>query len=314
MLKNLLARFHSRRFTHTYTHKTTYTVRIENKTESSHRINLVLPVPKNTDTQTLLAIPSFTPSKPDIATDARFGNLYGVMSLEVQPGHPVLVTSTCDIRVEPQSNRFTKKFSVSDYSGLTSELKELYLAPTRYTPSADADIKKLATEITKEAQGDVQRMLQLFYAYCVEKLTYGDPIEGLYTAKDALTRACVDCGGFSTLFVSLCQAVGIPARVVSGFFAGYADRSGMHAWAEALLPDGSTVPVDPSIENRRKAGKTNRPGGFNALAADRIVFSVGCAIPVTVCGQDTEVDILQNAYIYPAQPGIEVETSFVTTS
>jgi transglutaminase-like putative cysteine protease len=272
-----------------------------------------LPIPKNTDTQTLQAIPVFTPHKPEIATDTRFGNIYGVYNIEVKPEEPLTITESFSVSVEPQSNRFSKDFSLSDYSSLKAELKELYLAPTQYTPSADEAIKKLATKIT-ESELDVQRILKRIYAYCVEHLTYGDPIEGLYTAHDALNRRCVDCGGFSTLFVSLCQAVGIPARVVSGFFAGYADKSGMHAWAEAILPDGSTVPVDPSIEHRRGAKKTTRPGGFNALAADRIIFSVGCAIPLLVNGQRTEVDILQNAYLYPANPAVTVSTNFVTSS
>lgn len=60
------------------------------------------------------------------------------------------------------------------------------------------------------------------------------------------------CDEYATLFVALCRASGIPARMVSGYWVTnpfrpdrWVDLSGTgHAWAEFYLPDAGWVPAE----------------------------------------------------------------------
>ena len=90
------------------------------------------------------------------------------------------------------------------------------------------------------------------------------------------------CEHFSSAFVVLMRAAGIPARVVTGYAGGYRNpfgdywivrRSDAHAWAEVWLPDRGWVRVDPTaavaperiydtLADRASGG----PGGLQALA------------------------------------------------
>jgi protein-glutamine gamma-glutamyltransferase len=63
------------------------------------------------------------------------------------------------------------------------------------------------------------------------------------------------CEHFSSAFVVLMRAAGIPARVVTGYVGGYRNplgnywqvrRSDAHAWAEIWLPDRGWVRMDPT--------------------------------------------------------------------
>ncbi len=54
-----------------------------------------------------------------------------------------------------------------------------------------------------------------------------------------------DCVTQSCLFVALCRAAGVPARVTGGRFLCTND----HYWAEFFEPSRGWVPVDPTIPN-----------------------------------------------------------------
>ncbi len=286
----------------------------------------MIPGVQNTPSQQLQAIPNFTPTKPKLEKEALFGNMYAVWEFSLAPGEHKMFTQSFTIQVRPQEHRLAGKFTLDQYQNLSAELRSLYLRPTAYTPSDNTQIKELAQKIVSR-ETDVINSIKAINNYCATKLVYGNPILGLYRATDALrsgsriksgttpTPVGVDCGGFVTLFVSLCQAVGIPSRVVSGFFAGY-EKNGMHAWAEAILPDSSLLPVDPSIENRRALGKTKRSGRFGFVGTDRIATSIGCAIPITVNQKLETIDILQNATIFPKniEKNLNIETTLTTTT
>jgi hypothetical protein len=70
-----------------------------------------------------------------------------------------------------------------------------------------------------------------------DHLASDDPLAGL------LDSAWVDCALAANLFVALCRARGIPARMVSGFLLHRAFPA-PHFWAEALLEGERWVPYD----------------------------------------------------------------------
>ena len=66
------------------------------------------------------------------------------------------------------------------------------------------------------------------------------------TAVDALSGKTVDASGFSLLYVACLRAVGIPARVVSGYKLG---TDQWHDWTEFYLPSCGWIPQDPTLSN-----------------------------------------------------------------
>ena len=79
-----------------------------------------------------------------------------------------------------------------------------------------------------------------------------------------------DCGQYSMLFVALCRASGIPARIVSGFRIAEDRSLHYHIWAESFLPDFGWVPADVSLDSFQLGRLDHR----------HLIASVGINIPL----------------------------------
>lgn len=91
------------------------------------------------------------------------------------------------------------------------------------------------------------------YAYVNTSLDY-DYTEGNKGALNALITKKGICEDYSDLFVALCRAVGVPARVVSGYWVDTRDLtktlcidSYAHAWVEFYLPEYGWIIAEPTI-------------------------------------------------------------------
>src|SRR3989338_5127743 len=77
----------------------------------------------------------------------------------------------------------------------------------------DRLIKKLVQSwINKSSAKSPIDILEVIYQNTLKFLTYGNPIEGVYTYEDAFKQRVTDCGGFSTFLASLLQSQGIICR------------------------------------------------------------------------------------------------------
>ncbi len=96
------------------------------------------------------------------------------------------------------------------------------------------------------------------------------------------------CEHFSSAFVVLMRASGIPARVVTGYVGGYRNpvgdywlvrRSDAHAWAEVWLDGRGWVRVDPTAavapERIYDTIDDRRPGALGGFAGLAPMFDVG---------------------------------------
>ena len=120
--------------------------------------------------------------------------------------------------------------------------------------------------------------------------TLSTPLPGRHSADEFLFEWKQGfCEHFSSAFVILMRAAGIPARVVTGYAGGYRNPFGdywivrnqdAHAWAEVWLEGRGWVRVDPTaavaperihdtIDDRAGAG------GFGALPGVAPLFDVG---------------------------------------
>ncbi len=185
-----------------------------------------------------------------------------------------------------------------------------YFVKDRFINYQDKKIKNLSQKIILKEKKPYQQIKKI-YDFTVNNLTYDKPIKGLYSYKQAIEvlegkRSGVDCGGFSTLLISLLQSQNIPARLVVGYLKNKSFLSKifltfnlltMHAWVEALLPNNTYLSLDPSIEWRRKKGLTKRKGGFGEIPNDRIIFSYGQDFSINLKNKNYNINILQHPII-----------------
>ena len=314
MFDHLLRHFGTPRYTKEQQYRVSYEVRVTNISKIHQDATLIIPVVSMRETQTLLDGPIFAP-ETEIAIEEKFGNRYAKWPIALPPQGEQLYKQLFQIRTAPAIKKGARAFTVSDYATLDADLRRKYLEPNTYLESDDPEIIDLA----KRIQGKGTKVLQTLKRineFVISRVTYGNPIPGLYKAtatlgdesriKSGTTGIPVDCGGFATLFVSLCQALGIPARIVSGFWAGY-HKNDMHAWVEILLPDGSWLPADPATEQLNRLGRSKKSGKLGFVGSDRITFSVGCDLDVTAGPDPIDADILQNPIVYPANDYVRAQ-------
>ncbi len=126
----------------------------------------------------------------------------------------------------------------------------LYLAPTSLGP-IDGVVKDLADRIVGNNTS----------VYAKAKAIYDWTCDNMY--RDPNTKGCGPgdvcsllqtpggkCTDIHSVFVSLCRAVGVPAREVFGIRQGKKEvediTTWQHCWAEFYLPGYGWVPVDPA--------------------------------------------------------------------
>ncbi|MFH1253477.1 MAG: transglutaminase-like domain-containing protein [Candidatus Uhrbacteria bacterium] len=308
-LNNLKERLGLNFYQKTQIYKVDWEIKIKNLASEQKTGHLILPIPSDQPGQSLLEGPTYSETAKKIGLDRKFENSYGVWQLNLLAGEEKNITENFVIKISPQVNKNFQQFSIEEYKNDTINTSSL--ASDDYINLSDENIKKIAQELG--ADKNLGIVLNKINNYIIKKLKYGKAIPGLYTYKEALENDLVDCGGFSTLFASLTRAFGIPTRLVVGFWAGY-PQNDMHAWVEIQLPDGEWLPADPSIEKLRREKRTKKFGRLGAVGSDRIIFSYGSDIPVTINDQEHKIDILQNPYIFETEirPFLSITARLIT--
>jgi len=262
----------------------------------------------SSNTQELIGDITFSPNDSKIGIDEVYGNKYAVWDVKLSPGETKVYEMSFKMAVSPApALELNKVISFDGYGDLSKEIGNKFCSSNGFINADDARILAFVRGI-RSHNDDVLKVMKGINSFVIKYLDYGNPISGLYTTAEALEKRRVDCGGFTALFTSLAVAIGVPCRIVSGFWAGY-KQSSMHAWAEFMIPDGRWIAVDPSVEQLFLRGQTVKSGHFGYIGSDRIAFSTGCDIPIVVDGKKIRVDILQNPLLYPIETakGVEVE-------
>ncbi|MDP2629363.1 MAG: transglutaminase-like domain-containing protein [Candidatus Harrisonbacteria bacterium] len=291
-----------------------YETRVKNLSEEEKEFFLLIPIPSNRYPQKLLSSSEFRPAEVRLSKEAKFENHFAVWTTILGPEQAMTFSQFFDCRVEPFKKVIDPNFSIHDYPASNQDVSK-NLSPGK---KPNEEVKELALTLSKGSE-NVAELIQNFNSHIIQTLQYGDPIEGLYSAQDALSKERVDCGGYNSLLMALCQAVGIPARIVSGFWAGgrseHSQENEMHAWVEILLPDGHWLPADPSTEQLRKQRRSRKSGRLGFVGSDRIIFSYGSGLELGLSSRlKIKTDILQNPIIRPKfdDHEIVVERTFYT--
>lgn len=287
-----------------------YSVNLENASSREVEASLVLPIPPTNEYQEVLVKPVFAPEGVVVSRDDQYKNQYAVWEFSLGAKSRKDFFEVFEISVKPRKEYTKLLFRTSDYDK-ESPTYERHMKPNQYLPSVEGKWKKLADQVIGD-ETNVEDVVRKCNDYVLGFLEYGNPISGLYSADEAFEKKKVDCGGFDTFLATLCMSVGIPARIVSGFWAGYT-KNEMHAWVEFLLPDGKWLPADPSVEYLRTRRRTKKIGGVGFLGSDRIALSYGCDFSIEVDRQTKQISILQNPIVISQAPdGIKVESRFKT--
>lgn len=258
---------------------------------------VLLPTPLPTAYQTIIEKSSFPASDPAAEQYASQSAQYWRIPLPNAAVTNHALRLTYQIRVEPRlpSLEAYRELTMAEYA-LSAEQKT-WLRATDHLRVLDAQIQTLMrNELAPQTL--VMKTIAAAYRYVLHHLRYGNPMRGLYDSQTALTHIAVDCGGFDSLLVTLLRASGIPARLVAGYWAGYA-KNGMHAWAECVLPNNEWLPLDPSVHQLRNQKRTMKSGGFGWVGSDRIAVSTDCDHAIALSTEDTQprrttqLDILQ---------------------
>ncbi|MBP6944476.1 transglutaminase domain-containing protein [Patescibacteria group bacterium] len=273
-------------YTKTQTYELTYSVTIHAKEEVAplEALTLVIPRPPTTKEQQIIDFKLHLPNAQE-QRDEPFGNHFFFVRLEPRATRFEIPVFSCKATIHPYKKGSTPNQA---FSPATIEKETEHLHPN------DPRIQTLAKNIGKSSSA--HETARRIHAHLVRTVKYGEPIDELYSDIDALTRSHVDCGGFDSLFVSLCLASGIQARIVSGFFLDR-EKNNMHAWAEFQDEKARWIPVDPSTEQLTKQGRTKKSGRFGFIGSDRLQLSQGCDIPIKWNNKIYSAPLLQHPFI-----------------
>jgi len=121
---------------------------------------------------------------------------------------------------------------------------EDFLKQEKHIEKDDPQIQEIA-ESSIEGQTEVG-IVKNIYNYVIDNLEYTLHGKKDWGAVKALQQKKGDCTEYSDLFVAICRAKNIPARVVTGYTMRFDTDSSKHNWAEVYLQKYGWVPFDPS--------------------------------------------------------------------
>lgn len=221
-----------------------HTVRIHNPT--SHRViggKLFVPIIRNETARHYIRY-NITSSigQPTISSDDS-GNTYACWNDIIIDGKQAFVVEV---------NYYVFSFSVhylinssltADYNR-SSDLYRKYTQSEELIQSSNSKIIWKARNITN-GENDVHGKVFKIYNFIITHMQFvvQDEERG---ALWALENEVGDCSEYSYLFVALCRAAGIPARIQAGFAFRSASETleNGHMWAEYYLENYGWIPVD----------------------------------------------------------------------
>jgi len=184
------------------------------------------------------------------------------------------------------------------YEGKDSNILEA-MKPTRFVQSDYKEIVELANRAvggTKDEAEAVKRIESFVSGYIENKSLS----VGYASAAEVAASRVGDCSEFAVLTASMCRAVGIPARIVSGLvhveaFGGRENVFGGHAWVEVYVGDkwigldATRMPKGFDAGHIALAIGNGEPADFLNLAATLGQFKIDKVIINTEKTQDPKL-------------------------
>jgi len=170
------------------------------------------------------------------------GNKYAEYDIPVPKEKTVI-----KIRIEAKAFRFDLATAMKkkNRDSLITPYLTPFLRHERMIEKNAPAIKKISRAIEGSRELEI---VENIYKYVIRNLTIdASRSKGVGAAKTARTKKgkCID---YCDLFVALCRAKNIPARVVAGYRTHF-NISPKHSWVEVYLKEYGWVPFDISVSN-----------------------------------------------------------------
>ncbi len=150
-----------------------------------------------------------------------------------------------------------------------------------------SEIVSVANTLWGEASGNLIDYARKCYEWTAQNMTYGNMNTGLHTITDLMKTKKGDCGNFSSVFISLLRAKGIPARHVVMISP---TESGYHVRAEFYIPAYGWIPADPTFRNSDPLGDY-----FGIFTGPYVVMSFGVNSIVELWDGNYVAQLMQGA-------------------
>jgi Transglutaminase-like superfamily len=153
--------------------------------------------------------------------------------------------------------------------------RSFYLESSPQIPR-DSRIESEAQRLAGDVNDPLAKAQRFFHAVATE-YQYAYPVRRRGALEMLISRQG-DCGQFASLFVALCRASEIPARLLVGTLLTPALDQG-HVWAELWVDGVGWIPADPALGNalarspQPDAGSPDR--AFSQLERGYFAFSIG---------------------------------------
>lgn len=148
---------------------------------------------------------------------------------------------------------------------------ERYLEATALMQVQHPLLKKTVRQVVGEEK-DARKAASALARYVFARLEKQSPRVGQGDAVQILTECKGDCSEHALVFVALCRAAGIPARLCSGYVC-IGSIWGAHSWAEIWT--GTWIGADPTTGEVGSAarylffGYPDEPGSFPSVVSAR---------------------------------------------
>lgn len=212
----------------------------------TQRIEFRLVVPQTIDCRQNILSVSYSPG-PSRVFEAN-GNRYAEFVL-VNPGRHAGVVMTVKAELLKYDLLTARLNRRTVYPYAQSEPLDDFLRSEKYIEKDHPEIRQITEDIEGETEIDIVKNI---YDYVLDTMEYTALSRTELGAVKAAQSGKGDCTEYSDLFVALCRAKGIPARVASGYTVGFGSTSTRHNWVEVYLGEFGWVPFDPTagdVEN-----------------------------------------------------------------
>lgn len=148
-----------------------------------------------------------------------------------------------------------------------AQVEPAWTAPEEHVESDDPGISEAAATV---ADGEVPRVVRGLLALVGRHMRYGGFQSRELGARGAFDERRGDCTDYADLFVALCRARGIPARVAKGIVTEFGEDTSKHSWSEAWLgPALGWVAFDPLWIDLGKATADTMKAVYLTLSYNR---------------------------------------------
>lgn len=203
--------------------------------EGTRKVRFVVLLPQTMPRRQVVSGLDFDPEPTRIYSQGR--DQYAEYVLQQPPPETALTVRAFVELARPDLATAARRGAVSD-----DDVPGDTLGPEDHIESDDPEIVAAASSIPGD---DPVRVVRGVLAWLSKHMKYGGFQSRELGALGAFTERSGDCTDYADLFVALCRARGVPARVAKGIVTEFGDDTSKHSWAEAWLPPLGWVAFDP---------------------------------------------------------------------